>query len=398
MAVGPGKGSTMNARLAAAVATGAGCLVGQPTVTTLEIEIDNTVCYLDDVADPAKKATSAVPVPIPQNITYRTFKLHLCMGDIVAVNGTPAKGFYLRPWTQVLSATALTPGRNIADVAGSCMGTHTFNILHEDGTPIGSIMASGVAGRPIPPGAPQRATGSNLAVVGGTGAFFGVRGQVTDGPELRPGRNASMLEDPAYRRIHGGGKRVMFVQLLPMTAPEVLNASETPAIFHADFSPVNAANPARAGERLIVSVSGLGPVKPNLRAGEPFPAYEEGKTHEVNSPVEVNVNGNAAAVVNKIGWSTLTNVYRFDFVVPDGTAPGMATLAFSVAWINGPVDQWTRGEVPGAVTAGSAGSGRLTAVVRPRMRCDLLVRDDADPLDAGPHARAAKRNGGETNA
>jgi uncharacterized protein (TIGR03437 family) len=87
---------------------------------------------------------------------------------------------------------------------------------------------------------------------------------------------------------------------------------------------------------LVISASGLGPVKPNLDPGQPFPAFQDGKLHEVNSPVDITVNGKPAKVVNKIGWPTLNNVCRVDFVVPEGTAAGMATLGLSVAWINGP--------------------------------------------------------------
>ena len=128
-----------------------------------------------------------------------------------------------------------------------------------------------------------------------------------------------------------------YVQLVPMTWPEVLTIPTGPAIYHGDdFSPVTTAKPARAGEQLIMSVSGLGPVQPNLDPGQPFPPFQEGKLHEVNSPVGVKVNGKAAKVSNRIGWPAMTNVYRVDFVVPDGTAAGMATLGLSVAWINGP--------------------------------------------------------------
>jgi uncharacterized protein (TIGR03437 family) len=84
-----------------------------------------------------------------------------------------------------------------------------------------------------------------------------------------------------------------------------------------------------------MSVAGLGPVKPNLNLGKPFPPFEEGKLHEVNSPVDVTVNGKPAVVVNKIGWPTLNNVYRVDFVVPDEIGAGAAILGLSVAWING---------------------------------------------------------------
>ena len=145
-----------------------------------------------------------------------------------------------------------------------------------------------------------------------------------------------MLEDPAYRRINGGGRRLEVIHLIPMTWPEVMTLSTGPAVYHgADMSPVTADKPARVGEQLIMSVSGLGPVKPNLDPGKPFPPYPEGKLHEVNSPVEVTVNGKAAAVINKYGWPAMNNVYRVDFVVPDGTASGVATVGLSVAWING---------------------------------------------------------------
>jgi len=324
-----------------AVACGAAfCVTGlgqTAPVTILEVEIDNFACYLDDVADPTKKATSAAPVPYPSDLRYRTFKTNLCIGDIVAVNGKRAGGYMVRPLTQVLAATELTPGRSIADVLGACPVTFPYVILHPDGTPIGSIMASGVAGLPVPPGAPAGATSGNNAVLGGTGAFLGARGQVVVGQVIRSERNASMAEDPAYRRINGGGKLIYIVHLIPMTWPEVLAVPTGPAIFHADdFSPVTAEKPARAGELLMMSVSGLGPVRPNLDPGKPFPVWQAGKEHQVNSPVEVTVNGKAAAVTSAIGWPGMNNVYRVDFRVPEGTAAGTATLGLSVAWINGP--------------------------------------------------------------
>ena len=124
-----------------------------------------------------------------------------------------------------------------------------------------------------------------------------------------------------------------FLQIIPTVWPEVLGLPTKPAIFHgADFSLVTPEKPARVGELLIMSVSGLGPVKGNLDLGKPFPA---GDLLEVNSPVDVTVNGKPASVVVKVGWPTMTNVYRVDFVVPEGTAPGMASVVPTVAWING---------------------------------------------------------------
>jgi uncharacterized protein (TIGR03437 family) len=169
-------------------------------------------------------------------------------------------------------------------------------------------------------------------VVGGSGAFLGIRGQagVIGGTGAR---NASITEDPAYRRLNGGGKMSWFFQVVPAFWPEVLSVPSGPAVFHgADFSPVTSDKPARAGELLIMGVSGLGPVKGKLDPGQPFPA---GDLMDVNSPVDITVNGKPASVVNKIGWPTMTNVYRVDFVVPAGTAPGMASVVPAVAWING---------------------------------------------------------------
>ena len=88
--------------------------------------------------------------------------------------------------------------------------------------------------------------------------------------------------------------------------------------------------------RAGMSVSVLGPVRPNLDPGKPFPPLAEAKIHAVNSPVEVTVNGKACPVVNALGWPGMNNVYRVDFRVPEGTTAGTATLGLSRAWINGP--------------------------------------------------------------
>lgn len=101
-------------------------------------------------------------------------------------------------------------------------------------------------------------------------------------------------------------------------------------MFHADFSQVTAAKPARAGELLILSAANLGPTRPGLDPGQVFPLSP---LQEVNSPVDVMVNGQAAEVVNKIGWPGLENVYRMDFRVPEGTVSGIATLRLTAAWI-----------------------------------------------------------------
>jgi hypothetical protein len=231
-----------------------------------------------------------------------------------------------------------TGSRAIGDVTRLVINEMHVEIQQADGTPVGSLVLAGLGGGHPPLGAPNSAAFANFAVLGGTGAFLGVRGQGATVSQSPGARRASITENPINRRNHpGSGTWIVMFQLIPMTYPEVLALPTGLAIFHGDdFSPVTAEKPARPGELLIMSVSGLGPVKPNLDPGQPFPSYQEGKVHQVNSPVDITVNGEPAVVVNKIGWPTLNNVYRVDFMVPEGTAAGMASLGLRVAWINGP--------------------------------------------------------------
>jgi len=56
---------------------------------------------------------------------------------------------------------------------------------------------------------------------------------------------------------------------------------------------------------------------------------------EVNSPLELTVNGKPADVLNKFGWPGTTDTYRLDIRVLDGTAPGMAALRVTAAFVAG---------------------------------------------------------------
>ena len=144
--------------------------------------------------------------------------------------------------------------------------------------------------------------------------------------------SASVTEDPARRRANGGGSQRWVMHLIPMSRPEIVTTAAGPAVFHADFSPVTGSNPARAGEALIVTAIGLGPTRPGVNPGEPFPLNAP---QEVNSDVEAMINGKSAAVLNKIGWPGATDTYRIDVRVPEGTPPGTATIRLSAAWIAG---------------------------------------------------------------
>lgn len=301
--------------------------------TILEVQLEDSVSYVSDVPDTARYASDANRT---QPSTVRNFSTTLSVSDIVSVNGRAAKGIAVATIRAINFRPSPAPGQAIGDAVRSSVLDYALEILNPDGTSIGSIFASGFGGGTPPAGAPLAGTSSNYAVVGGTGAFLGARGQVSLGPVATAVRSASVTEDPSNRRTHGGGRLPLVVHLIPMERPEIISTENGPGIYHSDFSQVTADRPARRGETLILSVSGLGPVTPNLGPGKPFPAFEEGKVHEVNSPVEVRVNGKAATVANKIGWPAYTNVYRVDFVVPEDTGAGMAAVGLSVAWIGGP--------------------------------------------------------------
>jgi uncharacterized protein (TIGR03437 family) len=258
------------------------------------------------------------------------------IGDIVTVNGQPAKGVYVgRPLGLGLNP-APKPGKAIADNSHTSLRSHTFEILKIDGTPIGTIMCFGLDAGPPPPGAPSYPvdTRGNYAIFGGTGAYLGVRGELVQRAQVLepvPPRAASMAEDPANRRINGGGTIYFFLHVIPMSVPQIVTTAAGPAVTHSgDFTPVTASKPAAAGEILSIFATGLGPTSPGVNPGQPFPG---GPLLAANSPVEVMVNGKSAEVLTAVGFPGSVDSYQVNFRVPPETAKGAAAIQVSAAWV-----------------------------------------------------------------
>jgi len=298
------------------------------------VDVENFVVYIYDLTDYSKLATDQSRTISPlgsQAGGLKAFTPLIGIADIVAVNGLPAKGTWVTRGIVLNLRTSALSGQAIADTIRNNITDQVFEILQADGTPVGTIMASELGFGAPPPGAPLTSIGNNKAITGGTGAFLGVRGQMgfSEGGGIRI---ASVSEDPANRRIHGGGTTRHLIQLIPASRPEILSTSAGPAIWHADFSPVTARRPAKTGEVLIVRATGLGPTRPGIESGRAFPV--DG-IQQVNSPIAVLVNGRQAEVLNAIGWPGLADTYRVDFRVPDGTAAGMPGIQLSAAWVPG---------------------------------------------------------------
>jgi hypothetical protein len=238
----------------------------------LTVDLENWVIYNFDVSDPSRLATNPAVTPPP---TARNFMSYVMIADITAVAGKPVKGLLVRRGTQINVQTSPMPGQAIGDVTRGFLDEGILEFLQTDGTPIGTITVQGFVTGPPPPGAPLAQNAWNMAVTGGTGAFLGARGQIGAalpmGFVLGPRIQSSAAEDPSYRRILGGW-RYRILHLVPLARPEILTTSTGPAILHSsDFSPVSATNPARRGEVLTISASGLGPPAKGSIQARPFP-------------------------------------------------------------------------------------------------------------------------------
>jgi hypothetical protein len=286
---------------------------------TLIVEIDNAVLYRDNTTDIARIAK----VPTPTTSVNISFRPGINVADIVAVNGKPARGTFSNTFVAMPYRANPAAGQPIADANGTATFYCTWHVMAPDGTYVGTLHDSG--------GGPSR----EHAVVGGTGAFLGVAGVHRDGEQISPWRFASTEEDPANRRAHGGGRSRYVFYLYPRLRPTVDLSPAGPSVLHSDFSPVTGSSPARAGEVLIVAARHLGPTQPDLLPPGTRP-FKADPFEVVNSPVEVTVNGQDAEVINKIGWPGTSDLYRVDFRVPSGLAPGMASIQLTAAWIPGP--------------------------------------------------------------
>jgi hypothetical protein len=112
---------------------------------TLEIEWDNFVNYNGDVADYSKLQASANRVDVV-TANLRNFIPQLGIADIVSVNGNPARGFWVSSGLRLALTPSPMPSQAIGDVVRAGVADLHFEILHADGTPIGSIMTSGFSG------------------------------------------------------------------------------------------------------------------------------------------------------------------------------------------------------------------------------------------------------------
>lgn len=300
-----------------------------PSSTILTVEMQGVVQYQENFANQTKNGTSASMEPsIGAPLTFSTGYF---IADIASINGKPCKGATVARnlWFNLNSNP--TASQAIADINRFQAMDIVLEIQLADGTSVGSIALTGLTGGAPPPGGPRIAPTGSFAVIGGTGAFLGARGQAAT--IVQSGRFTSTLENPINRRTFPSGVWRMAIQLIPMQTPAILSDANGPLIVHADdFSPVTAAKPARAGEVLTLFASGLGPTRPGVDPGQTFP---ESPAQVVSAPVDVVVNGKAGEVLYAGGYAGTTDRYQVNFRMPPDAGPGIATLQLSAFWVAG---------------------------------------------------------------
>src|SRR5437899_656064 len=142
-----------------------------PQIITLTIQTQNRVQYRYDLTDPLKVGTEASVTAWRPNANFSPFA---DISDITEINGKPARGmvvlrgmgFNVTRDAQAGQAIADSPGR------GAVFDGH-FDILDDEGRPVGSITSNGIAGGPPAPGLPPGL--GTLTITGGTGAFLGAK-------------------------------------------------------------------------------------------------------------------------------------------------------------------------------------------------------------------------------
>ena len=97
---------------------------------------------------------------------------------------------------------------------------------------------------------------------------------------------------------------------------------------------ITSANPAKAGDTVVIYCNGLGAVSPAVPSGTPAPSQE---------PLARTANtltaaiGNVSATVNYAGLAPgYPDLYQVNLVVPAGVPPGSAAVVLTIAGQSGP--------------------------------------------------------------
>src|SRR5213592_1636584 len=134
--------------------------VGQSTQSVIFVDVENVVNYNNNITDQPKLVPNASITPAAPVDMQGLFGFGNTIGDVVAVNGQPAKGTLVfrsqilnlvpADATREASAPLIVP---VADTMRAALQTMTLELLKSDGAPVGIFMLIGGGGTP-PLGSP----------------------------------------------------------------------------------------------------------------------------------------------------------------------------------------------------------------------------------------------------
>ena len=190
----------------------------------------------------------------------------------------------------------------------------------------------------------------NTGLTGGAGQALKAGGDIVHRPAQIDGTNAAALAalrglftDPTQYYVNVGpgqinaqvpvdvpaGQQAVVVKntVGPSASFNVTVVATAPAIFfspvaavlkNVDFSLVGAANPARAGDVILVYCTGLGATSATLATGTLVPSTT---TYSTTAPVTATIGGNQATVVYAIASPGFAGLYQVAITVPPGLGP-----------------------------------------------------------------------------
>ncbi|MFN7918725.1 MAG: metallophosphoesterase [Bryobacteraceae bacterium] len=131
------------------------------------------------------------------------------------------------------------------------------------------------------------------------------------------------VEGPAFLRIAtGAGARTVPLRVA-RAAPAIFLSGGGPALIHANGHLVSGSEPAARGEWLALFLTGLGPVKGSVRAGEVSPSSP---LAEALLPVHVEIADWQADIAFAGLAPGMAGVNQVNFRVPDATDPGQRPM------------------------------------------------------------------------
>jgi uncharacterized protein (TIGR03437 family) len=155
----------------------------------------------------------------------------------------------------------------------------------------------------------------------------GVKVQIAGKPApllyVSPGQiNAQVpMEVPAGMQIvlvdNGNGAGVSYAVNVAPVAPAIFFSPVAAVLKNANYSLVSGANPAKAGDVILIYATGLGQTSPDMTTGTLLPVGMIAQT----APVSVTIGGKPATVVYSIAAPQFAGLYQVAVTVPAGV-PG----------------------------------------------------------------------------